>query len=270
MGHNTFKEKYGPWALVTGGTSGIGEALTNQIAENGVNIILVARREKVLKEKAEVLTKKHGIEVKIIQADLSSPEEYEKVIEKTNGLEIGLFIPCAGLENHGITTDIDLKKELALIQLNVTATFALTHHFAGQMVKRGKGGVLLVASLIGHMPNPYFSNYAGSKAYVVNFGTSLHWEMKKKGVDVTVLSPGITATPMSKSEDIDWSKAPFSIMSPEKTAEFALRGLGKKALVIPGTKNKFMMFMTKHFTGVSTAISVGGKMTEKVMPSVLR
>ena len=256
---NAFKEKYGLWALVTGGTSGIGEALTHQIAENDVNIIIVARREKILKEKAEILTKKHGVEVKTIQADLSRPQEYDKVIEETEDIEVGLFIPCAGLENHGVTTDIDLKKELALIQLNVTSTFSLTHHFAGQMVKRGKGGILLVASLIGHMPNPYFSNYAGSKAYIVNFGTSLHWEMKKKGVDVTVLSPGLTDTPMAAQEDIDWSKAPFSSMSPEKTAEFALAGLGKKALVIPGAKNKLMMFITKHFTGVSMAITTGGR-----------
>lgn len=112
------------------------------------------------------------------------------------------------------------------------------------MVQYGRGGILLVASLIGHMPNPYFSNYAGSRAYVVNFGTSLHWEMKKKGVDVTVLSSGVTDTPMSKSEDIDWPKAPFSIMSPKATAEIALKGLGNKPLVIPGTKNRIMIFMT--------------------------
>ncbi len=131
-------------------------------------------------------------------------------------------------------------------------------------------GILLLASLIGHMPNPYFSNYAGSKAYVVNFGTSLHWEMKKKGVDVTVLSPGVTDTPMSKSEDIDWSKAPFSILSPKATAELGLKGLGKKPLVIPGTKNRIMMFMTTRLTPLKMAIKMGGKMTEKVMPSVLR
>jgi len=128
----------------------------------------------------------------------------------------------------------------------------------------------LVASLIGHMPNPYFSNYAGSKACVVNFGTSLHWEMKKKGVDVTVLSPGVTDTPMSKSEDIDWSKAPFSIMSPKETAEYGLKRLGKEAFVVPGLKNRIMMFMTTRLFPLNKAIKNGGIITEKVMPSVLK
>ena len=111
------------------------------------------------------------------------------------------------------------------------------------MVEYGKGEILLVASLIGHMPNPYFSNYAGFKAFVTNFGASLHWEMKKKGVDVNVLYPSVTATPMSKIEDIVWSNAPFSIISQMTTAELGLEGLGKKHLVIHGTKNRIMVFM---------------------------
>jgi uncharacterized protein len=265
--NNSFLEKYGPWALVTGGTSGIGAEFANQIAEHGVNLILVARTEKSLAAKAEELAKNHSIEVKTIQADLSAPEGPQQVIEQTKGLEIGLWIPCAGIENHGLMTDLDLNKELALLQLNVTSTFALTHHFAGQMVERGKGGILFVASMIGHMPNPYFSNYAGSKAYVLNFGTSLHWEMKKKGVDVTVLSPGYTVTPMTKGLDatFDMSKMPMTPMNPDKVAKVGLEGLGKKPLVIPGKKNKMMVFMTKHFAGVSTGISMGGKMMEKAM-----
>jgi short-subunit dehydrogenase len=265
-----FKEKYGSWAFITGGTSGIGDAFANLIAKQGVNIVLVARTKKSLDQQAASIMSKYKVEVKTVQADLSSSEEYKKLIEETKQLKVGLFIPCAGIENHRITTTIPLEKELALIQLNVTSTFVLTHHYAQKMVERGQGGILLVASLIGHMPNPYFSNYAGSKAYVVNFGTSLHWEMKKKGVDVTVLSPGVTDTPMSKSEDIDWSKAPFSIMSPKATAELGLKGLGKKPLVIPGTKNRIMMFMTTRLTPLKMAILVGGKMTERVMPSVLR
>ncbi len=266
----TFKEKYGDWAVITGGTSGIGEAAAHFIAKEGINIVLVARRKNVLDSKASDITSKHGVQVKTIQADLSLSKDYEKVVSDTNDLQVGLFIPCAGIENHGVTTTIPLERELALIQLNVTSTFILSQHFASKMVQRRKGGILLVASLIGHMPNPYFSNYAGSKAYVVNFGTSLHGEMKKKGVDVTVLSPGVTDTPMSKSEDIDWSKAPFSIMSPEKTAQLGLNGLGKNPLVIPGRKNRIMMFITTRLTPLKIAIKMGGKMTEKVMPSVLK
>lgn len=261
----TFKEKYGEWALITGGTSGIGEAIANQIAEKGINIVLIARRENLLKTKSEEISKKYGVEVKTIQADLSKQEEVSKIIEGTNGLEVGLFVPSAGVETHGVTTNIELKHELALIQLNITSVYTLTHHFAGEMVKRGKGGILLVSSMIGHMPNPYLANYAGSKAYILNFGTSLHWEMKKKGVDVTVLSPGATETPMMDNTDIDLSKTPMSALSPDVVAKYGLDALGKKPVVIPGFKNNMMVFMATRFFSVKTAIKMGGKMMEKAL-----
>ncbi len=270
---NSFADKYGPWALITGGTSGIGEAFSHQVAEKGINIILVARRENLLKSKAEELSKKHGVEVKTIQADLSAAHDYKKVIEATKDLDIGLLIPSAGIENHGVMTGIELERELALIQLNITSTFALTHHFARQMVERKKGGVLLIASIVGQMPNPYMSNYSGSKAYIVNLGTSLHWEMKKKGVDVTVLSPGPTSTPMitmMENTGMDINKAPMSALPPEPVAKVGLEGLGKKPLVIPGFRNNMMVFMSKHIMPTSFAISMGGKMMERVMnPSEL-
>jgi len=264
-----FKQKYGPWALITGGTSGIGAALADQLAAQGLNIVLVARRAELLAQKSEALQKQYAVEVTTIQADLSKHEDIEKVLSGTKDLEVGLVIPCAGIENHGVATEIDLDSDLAMLQLNVVSTFALVHHFAGKMVNRGKGGVLLVSSMIGHMPNPYFANYAGSKAYVSNFGASLHWEMKQRGVDVTVLSPGFTETPMTdvfQEEGASMSAMPMTTMSPERTAEYGLAGLGKSALVIPGKKNKAMVFMATRFVGHHAAIASGGKMMEKVMP----
>ncbi|MCP4295331.1 MAG: SDR family NAD(P)-dependent oxidoreductase [Proteobacteria bacterium] len=264
------KEKYGPWALVTGGTSGIGSSLCKLIAEQGVNIVLVARRAELLETKSEELKKKYGIEVKTIGADLSKKEEVAKVKNGTKDMEIGLLIPCAGIENHGLMTDINLESDLGMLQLNVMSTFELVHHFAGKMVPRKQGGILLVSSMIGHMPNPYFSNYAASKAYVLNFGASLHWEMKQRGIDVTVLSPGYTLTPMTDilNDEMDVSKLPMPPMSPEYTAKVGLEGLGKTAVVIPGKKNKFMVFMATRVASLASSISMGGKMMEKVMPSL--
>ena len=267
----SLKEKYGPWALVTGGTSGIGQSLVDLLAAQGLNIVLVARREGLLKTKSEQLIKDHGIEVRCIQADLSQPGEVQKVTSGAADLEVGLVIPCAGIEHHGVFTEIDLASHSAMLQLNVIATSELTHHFAGGMVKRGRGGIMLVSSMIGHMPNPYFSNYSASKAFVANFGAGLHWEMKQRGVDVTVLSPGYTTTPMTagfEADGIDPSKMPMSPMTPELTAKLGLEGLGKTALVIPGKKNKFMVFMATKFASNNMAISMGGKMMEKILPSV--
>ena len=193
----TYKEKYGKYALITGGTSGIGAAFADQLAQKGLNIVLVARRENLLQSKATELIQKYKIDVKTIQADLTKTEDFNKIFYATENLELGLVIACAGMENHGLFTKIDSLKLINEIQLNITSLMAITHHFVKKMMPRKRGGVLLVSSMIGHMPNPYFSNYAGTKAFVLNFGTSLNGEMKKYNIDVTVLSPGPTNTPMN-------------------------------------------------------------------------
>jgi short-subunit dehydrogenase len=142
----------------------------------------------------------------------------------------------------------------------------MTHHFGKKMTERGRGGILLISSMIGHMPNPYFSNYAGIKAYIANLGFSLNYEMKKKGVDVTVLSPGPTDTPMLRDagDGMDISKMPMSIQKPDYVAQLAIDGLGIKPHVIPGFKNTMMLRMTRMMKTLKQ-INAGGKMMDKVM-----
>lgn len=147
---------------------------------------------------------------------------------------------------------------------NTVATLQLTHYFSQAMVKRGRGGILLISSLSGHMPNPYFSNYAGSKAYVLNLGASLHGELKPKGVDVSVLSPGLTNTPMIAENGMDWSKTPMKAMDPSMVAEIGLSGLGKRFLSVPGGKNKMMAWMAKH-----SPLEMQAKMNEKMVRNAI-
>ena len=257
---NNFREKYGNWAVVTGATSGIGAAMSEQLAAKGLNIALIARKEKELEEKAKTLREKYKVETICISADLSSQQGIDTIIKSTSDLEIGLLALVTGLEVNGAFEKNDLQKELQLIQINITATLQLTHHFIKPMLRKGNGGIIMVASLSGHMPNPYFSNYAGSKAYILNFGASLYGEVKPKGVDVTVLSPGLTDTPMVADNGVDWSKTPMTAMSPEKVAETGINALGKKFLAIPGTKNKFMAAMAKH-----SPLEMQANMNEKMM-----
>lgn len=256
----TFKEKYGPWALITGATSGIGEAISNEIASRGINIILVARKTAELESKSSALKTKYQIDTRTISADLATEGGIEKIKTATKELSIGLLALAAGLEVNGAFEKNDLQQELKVIQININATLQLTHHFSERMVSAGKGGIIFVASLSGHMPNPYFANYAGSKAYVLNFGASLYGELKPKGVDVTVLSPGLTNTPMTKDNGVDWSKTPMQAMSPEQVAQTALNALGKKLIAIPGTKNQLMAAMAKH-----SPLKMQANMNEKMM-----
>mgnify|MGYP006241311987 CR=1 FL=1 len=159
-----FNEKYGKYALITGGNSGIGAEFAEQLAKKGLNIVIVARREELLNKKASDLRKKYNVEVKTITADLSKIEQIEKVVKTCELLDVGLIIPNAGMETHGTFPKLDLAKEIMSINLNVTSTMALTHHFVKKMIPRKRGGVILVASLLGHMPTPYLSNYAGTNS----------------------------------------------------------------------------------------------------------
>lgn len=257
-----FKNKYGEWALITGATSGIGAALTSQIAAQGINIVLVARKEQELKKHAAALSERYGIQTNYISADLATPEGVDLV--KQTPEDIGLLVLAAGLEVNGAYEKTALEQELKVVQINVVATLQLTHHFSKGMVQKKKGGILLVGSLSGHMPNPYFANYAGSKAYVLNLGASLYGELKPKGVDVSVLSPGLTNTPMVADNGMDWSKTPMQAMDPSVVAEVGLRGLGKRFLSVPGGKNKIMAAMAKH-----SPLAMQAKMNEKMVRNAI-
>lgn len=260
----TFKEKYGPWALITGATSGIGEAIAHQLAAKGLNIVLVARKKEELKAKATVLKHKYHVDTHIVSADLSTEEGIASVLTSTKELSVGLLTIAAGLEVNGAFEKNDILQELKVVQINIGATLQLTHHFSANMVSNGRGGIILVASLSGHMPNPYFANYAGTKAYILNFGASLYGELKPKGIDVTVVSPGLTNTPMATSTGVDWSKTPMQALSPERVAQTAVHALGKKFLAIPGTKNKIMAALAKH-----SPLQMQANMNEKMMKKAL-
>ena len=140
------------------------------------------------------------------------------------------------------------------------------NNFEQKLIKRKRGGILFVSSMIGHMPNPYFSNYAATKAYILNLGLSLNGELKKHGIDVSVLSPGPTDTPMISGTDMDLTKLPMSVQPASYVAKVGLDALGKKPVVIPGFKNN-MMVTTTNMMPVKVAIKMGANMIEKVLDS---
>ena len=257
-------KNYGPWALVVGGTSGIGAAIAEELAKSGINLILTARNENVLQQQADQLTNRHQVYVHTLSVDLSEQDGYQKIIDFTQEYDIGLFVPSTALENNGRFTEIKAEDELKLLHVNVISVYALTHHFARKMKHNNRGGILLITSLPGIMPSPYFSNYAGSKAYVQNLGLSLSWEMKPYNVDVSILVPGPTSTPMLEGTGVDFSKTPMAIMSPQDVAKTALKGLGRKTVIIPGMKNRVTAFMLKYIMSTKQAISMNGKLMEKV------
>lgn len=263
---NTFRAKYGDWALITGATSGIGKALAFEIAKKGLNIVLVARTQEKLEQVAQGIKEKHRVSTRIIQVDLLEKSGLDIILSETKNLSIGMLILSAGIENNGSFVKNDIETEVKVVELNILSTLRLTHHFAIKMEEKKRGGILFVSSLTAHMPSPLFSNYASTKSYVFNFGSSLYAELKPKGIDVSILSPGVTNTPMSLKSGINWKNSKAQIMEPTDVATEAITNFGKKLSIIPGKGNKTIAFMAKKILPITRLATENHKMMTEILP----
>lgn len=258
--------KYGPWALVTGASAGIGREFVRQLAADGLNLVLASRNRERLEALAEELTHRYGVAIRTVPVDLSNTGSTEVLEEATADLEIGLLVNNAGVETHGAFLKSDLDRENALLQLNVVRPMELAHVFGQKMARRGRGGILFVSSTLAYQPVPYFANYASSKAYILSLGEALHFELKKKGVDVTVLSPGLTDTAMAGDMDgVDFGKTPIPLMDVEPVVRTAIRNLGRRPSVIPGAINNIMGFLGKRVFSRSGMARVFSGIAHKAM-----
>lgn len=239
-----FIKKYGPWVLVTGASSGIGEGYSKQLAAKKLNIVLVARRQDRLESLSKELSNSYGVQTKIIIADLISDEGLALVIEKTKDLEVGLLINNAGVEDSGhfLTTSID--KAVDTLSLNCKAPLVLTHHFAKKMVERKRGGILFMSSLVAFQGTPYIANYAATKAYDLILSESLAAEFSPNNIDVLSVNSGFAATELSQS--FNFKGIPITPITAEHVATVGLNALGRKRVVVPGAINKFLYATGKY------------------------
>lgn len=233
-----FKEKYGSWAIVTGASAGIGKEIAKQVAREGLNVVIIARRENLLNDLKQEMEKNYNIKVRLLAMDLLEPEAIKILNEATMDLDIGLVIPNAGMELSGEFVDGDMQQHTALVQLNAMVPMQIANVFGKRLKERGKGGILFLSSLFGYQGIPYVANYAASKAYILTLGEALNIELSPYGVDVAVLSPGLTETEMSENMAVDFKKMPIFSMQPSQTARAGLHILGKKTTVVPGLLNK--------------------------------
>jgi hypothetical protein len=181
---------------VTGASSGIGREFARQLAANGINLVLAARRRSVLDEVGHDLTTRYGIQHRSLPVDLAAPDFLRHIAEATDEMDIGLVVSNAGDMVLGALLTNTHDELLREMRLNTEAHLSLTRHFGPRLVSRGRGGLLLVSSVAGLQPVPYIANYAAAKSYVLAFGEAVHHELKASGVAVTVLVPGATDTAM--------------------------------------------------------------------------
>jgi uncharacterized protein len=219
-------------ALITGASSGIGEAFAVELAQRGMDLILVARSETKLKQLAERLRSQHSIKAEAIVQDLTVPEAATSVYKTVQdlGWSIDLLINNAGFGDYGLFCDRPRQKQLDMIQLNIAALVDLTHQFLPTMVERHSGSIINVASIAAFQPLPYLSVYAATKAFVLSFSEALWEENRRHNVDILAVCPGPTESQFFAAADFPQTFANSSqkATSAEQVVKEALQALAAK------------------------------------------
>lgn len=235
------KNKFGPWAIITGASSGIGKEFARQIAANGLNLVLVARRLPLLEDVGKSLAKEFGVQYRIIEADLSEESAILKITQATDDLDIGLLISNAGTGKVSKFLSLELDEIKAVNQLNAISHLSLTHYFGRKFMKRGRGGILLSGAMGAVDGVPYMASMAGSKALILSLGKSLHYEFKKTGINITVLEISPTDTAIIPKLGFNKNTMPMKPLSVEQCVDEALVALNKNQIsVMPGRKYRIM------------------------------
>lgn len=259
-------ERYGEWALVTGASAGIGQALARQIAAEKMNVVLTARRADRLETLAQELERDHGIETRVVAADLSEPKEVEAILDATADLEIGLLVNNAGLGHAGRFDLLDRDTLRDLVRVNCEAPLVLTHSFVQGMRARGRGGVLFTGSIAGRQPLPLHAVYSATKAFDLFLGEALWAELKASNIDVTVLEPGTTETEFQEVA----GEIPHPGEGADEVARRGLVALGDQPSVIVGWFNWIRaQLVTRLLTGPISGHASHAVMAKRV-PENLR
>jgi short-subunit dehydrogenase len=192
----SFAEKYGPWAVVAGASDGVGAAFAEGLAERGVNVVLLARRQAVLVEVAAGIETRTGVRTRTVAVDLAQADASKVVADATVDLDVGFLVYCAGADpNFQPFLANPVSTAEAMIQRNCTVPVQLCHHFAPAMVERGSGGIVVFGSGAGFVGGPNMVAYGATKAFDMVFAEALWGELHDKGVDVLGLILGKTDTP---------------------------------------------------------------------------
>ncbi len=259
----TFKTKYGPWALITGASRGLGAEFARQCASRGLNTVLVATNEELLQKQAAALVQDFGVAVKTVVADLGREDFLSAITPVTDSLEVGLLINNAGISQ--VRPFLTHTSEYLMRQLHVNARagLLLAHHFGAAMSARQRGGIIFVSSGSAMCGTAWCANYAGTKAYNLTLAETLWYELGRAGVDVLGFMAGSTKTPGWDANAPKPCRA-VKVMDVEPAVKEALGALGKKPSVIAGRTNSIGYFFMNKFLSRAAAIRTVGKSMEKM------
>jgi len=252
-------------ALITGASSGIGRELAMVFAQNGWDLVLVARRADKLQELSQELQQAHKISAHTIPLDLTDPAAPQKLLRETaaHSLQVDALVNNAGVGSYGFFADIDVESDVNLLEINITALTKLTKYFMRPMIVRKKGYILNVASTAAFQPGPLMAIYYASKAYVLSFSEALSNELEGSGVSVTALCPGAVRTGFQEAANMTGSKL-FKHVTLEASRvaregyEAMMRG---KRVAVPGLKHRLMV-LGSRFTPRAIVLRVVRRLQE--------
>jgi len=226
------RERYGPWAVVAGGSEGVGAAFADHLARAGVNLVLIARRPGPLAATAAAV-RGRGVRVRTVEQDLTAPDALTRIRVATDDLDVGLLIYNAGANTHrGEFVESDPVGVQRVIDLNITAPLLLCRHFGRRLKARGRGGILLVGSLAGYLGHADIGVYAAAKAFSRIFAEGLWLELQPYGVDVLELVLGVTRTPAMRRAGVRLDLP--GVAEPDQVAAEGLANLAAGPVLVAG------------------------------------
>jgi short-subunit dehydrogenase len=235
------KERHGPWAVLIGGSEGIGEELAKKLAATGINLVLVARKPEALSVTADK-ARAAGAQVRTLSCDASAEDLLDRIRELTDDVEVGLLVHNVGGGGSGRVFDRQVEDVLRSVMVNCVNFTRLVHHYGKPMAARGAGGIVAFSSMAGNVGSAYMASYSGGKAYVQLFCEALWAELAGSGVDVLCVPIGSADTPARQRSGVRDNDM-FPVARPEDVAEQALREIGNGPVQVPaGSEKAFATF----------------------------
>lgn len=265
----SFRDRYGPWALVAGASEGLGQAFSTELAARGLNVALLARRAPPLERLAQDITRRFGVDTRTIAADVGEPDLGSVLHPALSDVSVGLLVVNAALAPVGGFFATPLLKHERLLEVNCRGALRLLHCLVPPMIQRRRGGAILMSSLAGLQGTARVAHYAASKAYLRVLAEGLWEELRESGVDVMACCAGMTDTPTFRSSRpriprpvAGWTP----VMSTAEVARAALDHLGTGPVLVPGAANRAAAFLLGRLLPRASAIRLISRNTRRLYP----
>jgi uncharacterized protein len=269
MGMRKNLQDFGEWAVLTGGTSGIGAAFADELGVAGFSLLHVSRRQEALDTSAADLRRRYGIAVETLALDLAAPGAAQMLFDRAVALDAGVLISNVKFGGLGSVFAKTLEQHHEVFRLNGLVNIELAYLFDAHFQSRTRrGAILLVGSTVGLHGTPYAANYSASKAGTMAIAEALNYELRDTGVHVSAMSPGMTDTPAGQSNpDADLTRTPIKPMSPVQTEREGLEALApNNAHHVVGRLNRVMTpLLGRHIISCGASVSMWVGMLKKMV-----